>query len=171
MPMAEVQRTGADTDATFILKKGSVEVARMQAWQNISFSEALDGTYSLSVELFGDAKYSPLLGRMPQILKAKIASTGDYVSRAFTCGMGKQVMITTEELTPTGSSVHVFIETAANVWTQAEDSESEQIGDGWVRYKRFIPCNMAATRLKIVLNGSSSARPLIQNISAVILNA
>ena len=171
MPMAEVQRTGADTDATFILKKGSVEVARMQAWQNISFSEPLNGTYSLSVELFGDSKYSPLLGRMPQILKAKIANTGDYVSRAFVCGMGKQVMITTEEFAPTGSSISVYIETAANVWTQAEDSESEQIGDGWIRCKRFIPCDMAATRLKIVLNGSSSARPLVQNISAVILNA
>ena len=108
---------------------------------------------------------------MPQILTAKIASTGDYVSRAFVCGMGKQVMITTEEFAPTGSSISVYIETSANVWTQAENSESEQIGDGWVRCKRFIPCDMAATRLKIILNGSSSARPLVQNISAVILNA
>ena len=171
MPMAEVQRTGSDTDATFVLKQGNSEIARMQAWQNISFDKALDGEYSLNVELFGDSKYSPVLGRNPQILTGKVATTGDYVSRAFTCGMGKQVMVTTEEYAPSESSVDVFIETAPSTWTKAEDTDTEQIGDGWIRCKRFIPCDLSATRLKIVLNGTPSARPLIQNISAVILNA
>ena len=163
MPLAEVERTGADTDATFVLMKDNVEVSRMQAWQGISFEQPLSGEYSLSVELFGDAKYSPLLGRMPQILTAKIASTGDYVSRSFTCGTGRMVMVSTEEYVPDDAVVEVYVETAANVWTRAVNSETEQIGDGWIRYRR--------TRLKIILRGSSSARPLVQNISAVILNA
>lgn len=171
MPLAEVQRTGADTDATFVLTKDNVEVTRMQAWQGISFDQPLNGEYTLSVELFGDTKYSPMLGRAPQILTAKIATTGDYISRSFTCGTGKRVMVSTEEYVPAEASVEVYVETANEVWTRAENSESEQIGDGWIRYRRFVPCNLPATRLKIILRGSSSARPLVQNISAVILSA
>ena len=171
MPMAEVQRTGADTDATFVLSQGNVEVARMQAWQGISFEQPLSGEYTASVELFGDEKYSPLLGRGPQILTAKIAETGDYVSRSFTCGTGRRVMVTTEEFVPSEASVEVYVETAQDIWTIAGHSESEQIGDGWVRYRRFVSCDLPATRLKIILQGSSSARPLVQNISAVILSA
>ncbi len=171
MPMAEIQRTGADTDATFVLTKGSAEISRMQAWQGIAFDQPLTGEYTLSVELFGDSKYSPMLGRAPQILTAKIANTGDYVSRSFTCGTGKRVMVTTEEFVPSEASVEVYVETANNVWTRAENSEAEQIGDGWIRYRRFVPCGLPATRLKIILRGSSSARPLVQNISAVILSA
>ncbi|MBR0035499.1 MAG: hypothetical protein IJP54_07460, partial [Synergistaceae bacterium] len=67
--------------------------------------------------------------------------------------------------------VEVYVETANNVWTRAGNNEAEQIGDGWIRYRRFVPCNLPATRLKIILHGSSSARPLVQNISAVILSA
>ena len=171
MPLAEVQRTGADTDATFVLMKDNVEVTRMQAWQGISFDQPLSGEYTLSVELFGDSKYSPMLGRTPQILTAKIAATGDYISRSFTCGSGKRVMVSTEEYVPSEASVEVYVETANNVWTRAENSEAEQIGEGWIRYRRFVPCGLPATRLKIILHGSSSARPLVQNISAVILSA
>ena len=171
MPLAEIQRTGADTDATFVLTKDNVEVSRMQAWQGISFEQPLNGEYNLSVELFGDEKFSPLLGRNPQILTAQIAQTGDYVSRSFTCGTGRRVMISTEEFVPANSSVEVCVETAQDVWTLAPNSESEQIGDGWIRYRRFVNCSLPATRLKIILRGSASARPLVQNISAVILSA
>ncbi|MBQ3695263.1 MAG: hypothetical protein II884_10905, partial [Synergistaceae bacterium] len=185
MPLAEVQRTGADTDATFVLMKDNVEVARMQAWQGISFDQPLNGEYTLGVELFGDEKYSPMLGREPQILTAKIAETGDYVSRSFACGTGRRVMVCTDEYVPSGARVEVYVETENDAWTRADDvwtivnnvwgreinSDSEQIGDGWVRYRRFVPCDLPTTRLKIILRGSSSARPLVQNISAVILSA
>ena len=56
MPLAEIQRTGADTDATFVLTKGGAEITRMQAWQGISFDQPLNGEYTFSVELFGDKK-------------------------------------------------------------------------------------------------------------------
>ena len=80
-------------------------------------------------------------------------------------------MVSTEEYVPSGASVEVYVETANNVWTRAEKTESEQIGNDGIRYRRFVACDLAATRLKIILNGSSSARPLVQNISAVILSA
>lgn len=170
-PLAEVLRTGNDTDATFILTQGNSETARMQAWQKISFDTPLTGVYSVSAELFGDNIYSPILGRSPQLLAEKVASTCDYVSRAFNCGIGRRVLVSTEEYIPAGASIRVFIETGTNIWSEAESTESEILGEGWTRFKRYIPCDLAATRLKITLNGTTSARPFVRSISAVILNA
>ena len=171
MPMAEVETTGSDTYATFVLKQNGVEIARMQAWQVISFDTVLNGTYSLEVVLSGSSKYSPVLGRYPQLLSGKIATSGDYVSRAFVCGQNKQVMISTDEFSPHGSSIDVYVLTGVDEWTKAEISSSVELGSGWVQRKRFVPCSLGSTRIKIVLNGSSSARPLVQAISAVILDA
>ena len=135
------------------------------------FSTPLDGNYSFDVEIYGDKKLSPIVGRNPQILAEKIAVTGDYISRAFSCGNGRRVMVSTDEYIPAGAAANIFIETENDIWTEAETTESEILGEGWIRYKRYIPCDMMTTRLKIILNGTASARPLIQNISAVILNA
>lgn len=171
MPLAEVETTSSDTYVTFVLRKNNVEVARMQAWQVISFEAALSGVYTLEAELVGDNKYSPVLGRYPQLMTGKVASSGDYISRAFVCGQNKQVMISTNEFSPLGSSIDIYIQTGNDTWTKGEVSESVELGSGWVQRKRFVNCSLGSTRLKIELLGTAEARPLVQTISAVILSA
>ena len=172
MPLAEVESTSSDTYVTFILKQNDVETARMQAWQAIPFNTILSGEYTLEAELTGSAKYSPVLGRYPQLVTGKIAITGDYVSRAFSCGQNKRVMVTTDEYSPHGSAIEIFVQTGEETWTAAgEISSNTELGDGWVRRVRFVNCGEATARVKIVLHGSASARPLVQNISAVVLDA
>ena len=171
MPLAEIETTSSDTYVTFVLKKDNVEVARMQAWQVISFEAVLTGVYSLEAELVGNTKYSPVLGRYPQLMTAKVASSGDYISRAFVCGQNKQVMISTNEFSPRGSGIDVYIQTGNDAWTKVEVSESTELGSGWIQRKRFANCSLGSTRLKIELTGTAEARPLVQTISAVILSA
>ena len=169
--LAEVESTNSDTYVTFVLKKNDVEVARMQAWQAIAFDSVLSGEYSLEAELTGSSKYSPILGRMPQLAIGKLNIRGDYVSRAFSCGSNKRVMISTDEFVPNGSAIEIFVQTGTDEWAAATVSENTELGDGWVRRQRFVNCNAATTRLKIVLHGSASARPQVQAISAVVLDA
>jgi len=179
MPLAEVESTNSDTYVTFILKQNDTETARMQAWQHIAFNTVLSGEYTLLAELSGSSKFSPVLGRCPQIITGSLGITGDYVSRAFSCGQNKKIMITTTEYSPHGSAIEVFVQTdeltgghTDNVWTLANEiSENTELGNGWIRRTRFVSCNIAAARLKIVLHGSASARPLVQSISAVVLDA
>jgi hypothetical protein len=171
IPLAEVQRTSPTTDVTFVLSKDGMEIARMQTGQPLSFAAPLEGTYVVQARLFGESRFSPILGRDPQIVTGKLQSTGDYVSRAFRCGTGKKVMVTTEEYVPTGATVSVAVQTAPDTWTSAVVSEEEQIGSGWVRRQRFVPCGAATTKIKIDLSGTPAARPLVRNISGVILNA
>ena len=82
----------------------------------------LSGVYTLEAELVEDNKYSPVLGRYPQLLTGKI-------------------------------------------------SESVEPGSGWGQRKRFVNCSLGSTRLKIELLGTAEARPLVQTIKVVILNA
>lgn len=171
LPVAEIQRTSSNTDVTFVLKKDDVEVTRMQAGQVLSFDAPLEGTHKVVAELFGDRLFSPIMGRDPQIVTGKIGTTGDYVSRAFKCGTGKRIMVTTEENIPSGATVEVFVQTAPDVWTKGEVSEEEPIGSGWHRRHRFVPCGEAVTKIKIVLTGDAAARPKVRNISGVVLSA
>lgn len=172
MTLAEVESTSSTTYATFILKKDGVEIASMQAWQPIQFATTLNGLYSLEAKLTGDSKHSPILGRFPQIVTGKLKNTGTYISRAFSVGINKRVMISTDEFKPTGSEIEIFIQAGQDSWTQINDvADNSQLGDGWIRKRRFIPCNLSEARIKIILHGSAAARPLIKNISAVVLDA
>ena len=171
MPLAEAAMTGSDTYVTFILKQGDVEITRMQPWQAISFDKTLSGEYILEAELSGDAKFSPILGRSPQLMTAKLANSANYISRAFACGANKRIMITTNEFMPHGSNIAISIMTGNDTWTEAEVSENTEIGSGWVTRKRFVNCNAGTTRIKIDLQGSASARPLLTSLSAVVLDA
>ncbi len=171
MPLAEVVRTGIDTDVTFVIFKEDTEIARVQAGQALAFDVPLEGMYSVKAELFGSTKYSPILGRDPQMVTGTIGRTGDYVSRAFRCGVGKRVMVTTEELVPSGASVEVYVQTAPGVWTKGEVDEEDPIGSGWIRRHRFVPCDTSITKIKIVVAGSAAARPKVRAISGVILSA
>ena len=80
-------------------------------------------------------------------------------------------MISTDEFVPNGSAIEIFVQTGTDEWAAATVSENTELGDGWVRRQRFVNCNAATTRLKIVLHGSASARPQVQAISAVVLDA
>ena len=170
-PLAEVEISHASDEAEFILRKAGRDVARMQAWQAVAFAEPLEGEHELVLELRGDARNTPIVGRDPQLATAKIQTKGDYVSRSFPCGTGRRVMVTTDELVPSGASVRVWVGTSETEWTEGAVAEETPIGNGWVRRIRFVPCGAALTRLKIELEGDAAARPLVANLSGVILDA
>ena len=171
LPLAEVQCTSPATDVTFVIHRDGKEFARMQAGQPLSFDTPLEGVHEVIADMFGDGKFSPILGRDPQIITGKIRAFGDYVSRAFRCGPGKKIMVTTEEFVPSEASVKVYVQTGFDVWTLGEVSEEDLIGSGWVRRHRFVSCDVATTKIKIELTGTSAARPLVRKISGVVLNA
>ncbi len=171
LPMAELARTSAATDATFVLEKGGTEVLRVQAWQHLLLSAPLDGLYKVFLELFGNRHFSPIFGRDPQLVTGKVQTTGDYVSRAFKCGTGKRVMVTVDAITPGTSTIDVYVLTADGVWTKADLDEADPLGDNWSRQFYYVPCDRAETKIKIVLTGDAASRPRVKDIRGVILSA
>lgn len=169
--LAEVERTGATTDVTFVLEKEGAEVVRLQAWQALAFPAPLEGEHKLYADIFGSERFSPILGRDPQLLSGKIGTTGSYVSRAFVCGNGKKVMVTLEEFIPSGASLEVSVMTGPDTWSVASMNDEDPIGDGWYRRRYFVPCSHATTKIKLMLSGGAAARPKVRKISGVVLSA
>ena len=173
LPMAEVATTSPNTNVEFVLKNASnnAEVGSAQAYQVMNFDEPLNGTYTLYARLSGETKYSPILGRDPQIVIGSIKSSGSYVSRSFACGSNKKVRVTVAEYIPTGATCNVSVLTGNNVYTDGTLVSSSFIGDGWYSNVYEVACNLDYTKVKIVLTGSSANRPFVGSLTAVILDA
>ena len=175
VPLMEVQNTSANTDAQIIiLDKNNNQIATCSAWQNVQLNQALSGTgYKFRLVLKGDNKFSPIVGRDPQIMVGKLQSSGSYYSRSFSCGSNKKVMITINEYKPTGSTISVGVLTSGtSTYTNCTTNASEDIalGNDWYTRKYYCNCNLDKTKIRILLTGSAAARPYVTSISAVILD-
>lgn len=175
VPLMEVQNTSANTDAQIIiLDKNNNQIATCSAWQNVQLNQALKGTgYKFRLVLKGDNKFSPIVGRDPQIMVGKLQSNGSYYSRSFSCGSNKKVMITINEYKPTGSTISVGVLTSGtSTYTNCTTNASEDIalGNDWYTRKYYCNCNLDKTKIRILLTGSAAARPYVTSISAVILD-
>ena len=175
VPLMEVQNTSANTDAQIIiLDKNDNQIATCSAWQNVQLNQALSGTgYKFRLVLKGDNKFSPIVGRDPQIMIGKLQPYGSYYSRSFSCGSNKKVMITINEYKPTGSSISVGVLTSGTTtYTNCTTNSSEDIalGNDWYTRKYYCNCSLEKTKIRILLSGNAAARPYVTSISAVILD-
>jgi hypothetical protein len=172
LPLAEVDIPAAGTEATIILtRSGDGSEIRIQPNQVLNMAESASGTYVVEAELAGTEKFSPTLFGGMQLLLGKLSATGDYVSRAFTCGAGKRVSVRVEALLPGTSGMRVYIQTGSGTWTEALLDSFEEVGDGWRRYTHKANCSLGETRVKIVLSGSPAERPMARNLRAVVVDA
>lgn len=170
--LAEVEFPSNDTETTFVLKKSDgTEVARLQAGQSLALTSELQGVFSLSANLSGSSKFSPVLYNGAQLILGKVAPTADYISRAFPCGTSKKVSVRLDVFTPGSSTVRVYVQTGAEAWTEAVLGTQNEVGDGWKTRTYSADCSAQTTRVKILLNGTSAERPTARNLRAVILDA
>jgi hypothetical protein len=100
----------------------------------------------------------------------KLQLTGDYISRAFRCGDQRKIMVTIDAITPGTSSIDVYVLTGEGIWTLAELDYADPIGDQWYRQFYYVPCNLAETKIKLVLTGDAASRPRVKNIRGVVLS-
>jgi hypothetical protein len=172
LPLAEVEFAASSAEATFILKKAGVEVARVQPGQTLSLTDKYQGDHDLFVELSGSADFSPVLYGGMQLVAGKQRDTADYVSRAFPCGAGHRVLVTMAAIQPGSSEVQVQIQTGTSAWTPAEPyGTATNLGDGWQEIGFIADCDAAETRVKIILTGSAADRPRARELRAVVLDA
>ncbi|GHV50466.1 hypothetical protein FACS1894216_02720 [Synergistales bacterium] len=177
LPLAEVDFSAASCEATFILRQGSVDVARVQPGQTLSLSEKLTGDYSLFAELTGEADFSPILYGGAQLIAGIQRDTADYVSRAFVCGINKRVIVTLDTFLGGSSNLFVYAQTGADTSNEASWTEAElqpgitELGDGWRERVYKIGVSAQETRVKIILTGSPSDRPRARSLRAVVIDA
>lgn len=156
--MADVERTGNETDVHFVVANAGGDTWRVQDGQSLRLPVRENGAMSVKAVLTGSQKRSPVL--YPGIFMAcgDLQEEGTYISRAIASGNNEAVVIL-ESHTPGLSSLQVEI-AVDNDWQVCAPQHGEPMGDGWVRnaYRRSVtPGTWVRTR--ITLRGNIKDRP------------
>lgn len=170
LAIADVERTGSDTDIEWIAKNGDSEI-RLQEGQPINLQESITGTYQIIARLKGSQKRSPVLYPGVQAVLGKIRKEANYISRAARCGdEDSKITVTFEANTPGQSNINTWLEVNGE-WTVATFESAEPTGDGWEERVYTLIARTFETRAKLHLTGNASARPRARNLRMVITDA
>lgn len=156
--MADVERTGNETDVRFTVADGDDTQWHLQDGQAVRLAARESGDLTVKATLTGSAKRSPVL--YPGIFMAlgDLQETATYISRAIPAGK-KDAIVTLETLATGSASVQVEIGVDDN-WHVCSPEDGEPVGDGWVRasYKHTVG-NGSLVRCRLTLRGNIKDRP------------
>ena len=155
--MADVERTGIETDVTFTVKNDEHRY-HLQDKQTGRLDARTDGELKTAVTLRGSRTRSPILYPGALLALGDLQESATYISRAVVAGRG-QAIVTLESNIPAGSALKVEIEIDSH-WQECTPENGEPLGDGWVRneYKKAITGG-DTVRCRITLTGNINARP------------
>ncbi|CAM3041991.1 hypothetical protein [Dichelobacter nodosus] len=164
--MAQVERTGIETDVIFQLSDDGDNNYRVQENQSVQLDERTDGKFHTKAVLTGSRKRSPILYPGHFAALGDLQKSATYISRAIPAGSGEAI-VTLEVNTPQGSSVKVEIEINGE-YQICSPENGEPIGDGWVRneYKQSVTGG-DTVRCQITLSGGINARPRCRQLRMI----
>lgn len=146
--------------------------------QPITLDSAFTGTATLKATLYGTADFSPVLYNGTWLLSGAISTSGTYISRAITAGQNVKVKVIYDALLPSGSSVDCKVKgnaTSGNTntaedWTAVPQVSSSPTNDGYYEIVRELTAQtFESAAIKLTLNGTSAARPMVKNLRMMIL--
>lgn len=164
--MADVERTGVETDAFFTLTDPDNRKYRLQDGQATRLDVRTSGEVTTSATLVGSSKRSPVFYPGALAVMGDVQTSANYISRYVTAG-ALEAIVVLETNIPSGASVKVEIE-IDNVWHVCNPQNGLPIGDGWVRneYKKLITGG-DNVRCRITLTGSINARPRARQLRMI----
>lgn len=179
-----VENPNAQTYAKFTLEltpsgqSQATQIYTLAEDQAISLDSAFTGTATLKATLYGTADYSPVLYNGTWLLAGKIGTSGTYISRAVNAGQNVKVKVIYDALLPSGSSVNCQVKgnatgentNTADDWTDVPQISSSPTDDGYYEIVRELTAQtFESAAIKLTLNGSTIARPMIKNLRVMIL--
>lgn len=137
--------------------------------QVVRLNAPITGDVGVKAKLHASQRASASLVPGTQVVVGQIATTADYVSRAFPAdATGANVRIIFNGLIPSGASVAVYVSGAdvGDAWLPVpQDGVATPIGDGVYEYQYLYSGLMEArARVKLVLSGSAAARPYVASL-------
>lgn len=172
--LALADQPAADAGAEIVLTLPDTSTVTASDGQVIPLGAAVSGTLGVKARLHANPTQSAVLAPGTQIVAGAVATTADYVTRAFEAdATGCDVRIIFDANLPSGSSVAVFVSgtDAGDTWQAVTQSGSAKaVGDGYYEYQYLkTDINEANVRMKLVLTGTITARPFIKNLRVSVI--
>lgn len=177
MVLAAVERPTADCDVKFLVTVGGTEYSVSEG-QSLMLDAPFTGTVTWSAVLTGTYTASPVLHKDLQLVAGKSIANSDYISRAFLTGATAldkgDFSIYYDGRIGSGATVAVYVQNGEDgsgdpIWAAATGPTTQDLGDGWVEYKwTYANSEEPTSRIKLVLNGTALARPVLRNLRVAI---
>ena len=168
LALASVDRTGPQTDVTFILSNEEGTVLQIKEAQPVNLPDSYTGQWHIQAKIEGDATRAAAIYPGIQALLGKLNTTADYISRAVPCGNNATVTVSFEVHLPGQSKVEVYLERNGQ-WVALSLSDAQQVADDFeLRQYRVQAFSSEFTRVKLVLKGTPADRPRLKNLRMIV---
>lgn len=172
MLMAFADRPANQTFVEYNLTLPDASVITVEDGQAVQLPAAITGNVQVSAKLQGTASFSPMLTPGTQLVAGTVAATADYVTRAIPGGASVTIKVIYEANVPSGASVVAQYkgDDAGDAWTTIPSPTTRPADDGFVEFTHTVTgVNEALVRTKLVLNGTSAARPRVRDLRVIVM--
>ncbi|NVE01618.1 hypothetical protein [Massilia sp. BJB1822] len=170
LSLAEAPTFNSRVEYTLSLPSGaSVNVAEGQP---LRLAKAETGNVSVTAKLSGTAAATPVLYPGTQLISGAVKATADYVSVAFPAGNNSRIRVILDATLPSGAGISVKVAGSDPTDTYADMPQISSRQIGLNKYEltyEVTGFSKASAKVKLVLSGSSSARPEVENLRAMAM--
>jgi hypothetical protein len=170
LALAEAPTFESRVEYTLALPGGAkINVAEGQP---VRLATPVTGEIGVSAKLSGTAAVSPVLHPGTQLVAGTVQATADYVSVAFPAGANSRIRVIVDAALPSGAKLVVILPGAA---ADGKDVEVPFLSSRWLSMeKQELSYEVAGiskdnVKVKLVLSGTSAARPEVENLRAMAL--
>lgn len=170
MSYAELPSSLTSVEYTLTLPDSTV--LRVADGEPVRLPVVINGNVTVAAHLFGTEDFSPVLFPGTQLVAGTMASTADYVSRAVPAGTSATVKVIYEGIVPSGATVDVFYkgQDVGDTWQPIPITANNPADDGYTEFIRTVTgVNELTVQIKIVLNGTTAARPYLRDLRVIVL--
>lgn len=164
---AAVTIPSASAEMHFEVELPDGSVVRCAANERVQLTDAVTGDILVRVVMTGTPEHSPILWPGAMLVWGVQRATGTYVTRAWDCGDTATVNVLLDVFVPSGSSLTAEVEdNGGGTYTALPSPTPKELGDGWYEYEYQLAGHTAIpqSRLKLTLNGTPAARPVVKNV-------
>lgn len=170
--MSYAERPDGATDVEYRLTLPDASVITVDDGQPIKLAAPVTGNIGVQAVLRGTSRFSPVLTPGSQLVVGKVATTGDYVTRAIPGGSNVAVKAVYEAFVPSGATVTVQYRgpDAGDTWTNVPQTATRAVDDGFVEFTHSITgVNEQSVQIKLILSGNTAARPRVRDLRTFVM--
>lgn len=157
----------ADADFRFEVVRAGGQVIQLVPGQNFEFSEFVTETVTVRAVMTGNVFISPILYPGTLIAGGRIATSANYVSKAFTMGNAVEISALLATNRMAGGTVILSVDAVDDNWQVLAENGVLALGEGWTepKYTRD-PFTAIQGRIRVQMTGDPANRTSISALRA-----
>lgn len=170
--LADVEIPASVTNVVYVLTLPGGQAITTTPGKPIRLALPVTGNIAVTARLTATAAVAPVIYPGAQLLVGKVKDTATYVTRAVPAGAGSTVKVIYNAFLPSGAAVAAEVSgvDAGDTFTAIPLATTNPMDDGFVECIHTITgFSEDAVRVKLTLSGSTSARPVVQDLRVIVL--